>query len=277
MSSKPAKYGLKFWVLADAQTYHVSYIAMYTGKDTSVDRGTRSLGQQVVISATEHIPAGRNVTTDNFFTSLPLIRELLRRNLTLLEIIRSHRREISKEVRKPENRELYSSKFIFTTTVSIPIQLVSYKAKRIKVVLLLSSAHSDAKIKQNDPKKKPEVVAYYNHTKGDVDVMDRMTSNYSVKYKTRRWHVVVFCNIIDIACLNAFVLFTEIFPNFERCNSRKRRLFLIELGTQLSASYRDSRNMPFTVDSYPKSAQALPKRTKCSVCWKSKVDRKTKY
>ena len=74
MPSKPAKYGLKFWVLADAQTYYVSYIATHTGKDKSVYRGTRSLGQQVVISATEHIPAGRNVTTDNFFTSLPLIR-----------------------------------------------------------------------------------------------------------------------------------------------------------------------------------------------------------
>ena len=109
---------------------------MYTWKDPSVDCGTRSLGQQVVICATEHIPAGRNVTTDNFFTSLPLIRELLRRNLTLLGTIRSHRRETPKEVRKPENIELYFSKFIFTTTDSIPIQLVSYKAKRNKVVLL---------------------------------------------------------------------------------------------------------------------------------------------
>ena len=92
---------------------------MHTGKDTSVDRETRSLGQKVVISATEHIPAGRNVTTDNFFTSLPLIRELLRRNLTLLGTIRFHRREILKEVRKPENRELCSSKFIFNITSNI--------------------------------------------------------------------------------------------------------------------------------------------------------------
>ena len=59
---------------------------MYTGKDTSVDRGTRSLGQQVEISATEHIPAGRNVTTDNFFTSLPFIRELLRRTVVKLDL-----------------------------------------------------------------------------------------------------------------------------------------------------------------------------------------------
>ena len=52
--------------------------------------------------------------------------------------------------------------------------------------------------------------------------MDRMISNYSVKYKTRRWHVAVFCNIIDIAYLNVFVLFTEIFPDFEQCNSQKK-------------------------------------------------------
>ena len=84
MPSKPAKHDLKFWVLADAQTYYVSYIAMYTGKDTSVDRGTRSLGQHVVISATEHIPAGRNVTMDNFFYKFTTHQGIATKKLNLV-------------------------------------------------------------------------------------------------------------------------------------------------------------------------------------------------
>ena len=82
MPRKPAKYGLKFWVLADAQSYYVSYASMYTGKDQTADCGSRSLGKQVVINATRHVPEGRNVATDNFFTSLPLVRELRKQSLT---------------------------------------------------------------------------------------------------------------------------------------------------------------------------------------------------
>ena len=33
MPSKPAKYGLKFWFLADAKNYYISRIELYTGKD----------------------------------------------------------------------------------------------------------------------------------------------------------------------------------------------------------------------------------------------------
>ena len=44
MHGKPAKYGLKFWVLPDAQSCYVSYASMYTGKDQTADRGSRGLG-----------------------------------------------------------------------------------------------------------------------------------------------------------------------------------------------------------------------------------------
>ena len=71
-------------VLADAKPYYVSYASMYTGKDQTADHGSRSLGEQVVMNATRHVPEGRNVTTDNFFTCLSLARELRKRNLTLL-------------------------------------------------------------------------------------------------------------------------------------------------------------------------------------------------
>ena len=93
MPSKPANYCLKFWVLDDAQSYCVSCVSMYPEKDQTADCGSRSLGKQIVMNATRHLPEGRNVTTDNFFTSLSLARELLKQNLTLSSAIRSHVRK----------------------------------------------------------------------------------------------------------------------------------------------------------------------------------------
>lgn len=105
--------------------------------------------------------------------------------------------------------------------------------------MVLSSASKCSSIQESHPRKLPNVIDYYNQTKGGVDVMDRMVGNYSVKYKSKRWHVTIFCNLLDIACLNAFVLYNEVFP--EENKSHRRRLFLISLGTNLSADYRNSR------------------------------------
>ena len=133
MPSKPAKYGLKSWILADSETYYVSYVTMYTGKDTVNNRGDRGLGEHVVLQATQSVPPGRNVTTDNFFTSISLARELKKRDLTLLGTIKTWRREIPKAVRNYQGRELYSSKFLYTTSDRNPIQLVSYKTKKTRL------------------------------------------------------------------------------------------------------------------------------------------------
>ena len=45
-------------------------------------------------------------------------------------------------VRSHHNRELYSSKFLFTTVDQTPVQLMSHKAKKNKVVLMISSAYN---------------------------------------------------------------------------------------------------------------------------------------
>ena len=160
------------------------------------------------MNATRHVPEGRNVTTDNFFTSLSLARELRKRNLTLLGTIRSHSWEIPSVVRSHHNRELYSSKFLFTTVDQTPVQLMSHKAKKNKVVLMISSAHNSGSIDQSDSTKKPEVIFQYNKTKCGVDVVEKMLGNYSVKYKSRRWHFVFFLQRSEYSMLQfIFALF----------------------------------------------------------------------
>ena len=62
-----------------------------------VDKEDRNvwLGDQVVLSLMKaYKNCGLNVTTDNFFTSLALARKLLERNTTIVDTIKSRRREI---------------------------------------------------------------------------------------------------------------------------------------------------------------------------------------
>ena len=81
--------------------------------------------------------------------------------------------------------------------------IVSYCPKRNKVVNLLSTLHSEPKVDTSNEQRKPEVILTYNETKAGVDTMDQMTRNYSCKWKTRRWPLVGFCNMLDLSAINA--------------------------------------------------------------------------
>lgn len=50
------------------------------------------------------------------------------------------------------------------------------------------------------------IILHYNKTKGVVDAMEKIVNEYSVKSATKRSSFVLFQNIIDIASLNAFIL-----------------------------------------------------------------------
>ncbi|CAI5668986.1 unnamed protein product [Oreochromis niloticus] len=84
----------------------------------------------------------------------------------------------------------------------------------------------------NTTKRKPNTVTLYNTTKCGVDVMDQMVREYTVRRGTRRWPVAVFYNMIDMAALNAHVL-------YQACNrTQERRVdFLVEFARELANSH----------------------------------------
>ena len=87
--------------------------------------------------------------------------------------------------------------------------LTVYQGKKNKNVLVLSSQHSSVEIGTGE-KKLPETIQFYNETKFGVDVVDQMARMYTVKAGSRRWPVQIFYNILDLAAINAWVIFKEI-------------------------------------------------------------------
>lgn len=64
--------------------------------------------------------------------------------------------------------------------------------------------HHDNTINQGSGK--PEIIEFYNSTKGGVDAFDQKCANYSVSRRTQRWPCVIFSAILNIASANGFVL-----------------------------------------------------------------------
>lgn len=200
--SKPARYGLKFWLLVCSKTCYVWKIQPYLGKPAGA-APEKDQGQRVVLDLVKGLK-GHNVTMDNFFASYGLGQKLLQKQLTMVETLRKNRRSIPPKLLECKKAPLYQSTFVFANNT---VQ-VSYVGRKDKCTVLMSTLHDSADV-TDVPKKLPTIVSYYNKTKGGVDTVDKMVSGYSCKRKTRRWPMVVFANILDISALNAYIIYQQ--------------------------------------------------------------------
>lgn len=226
--SKPDRYGIKIWALCDSETSYAWNMQVYTGKDRNC-RPEVNQGQRVVLDMVAGLE-NRNVTTDNFFTSYTLAAELKRRRLSLLGTLRKNRNFVPAKLLNVKSEPANFSDFVFDH--SMPATMVTYKPKKNRFVLLLSTKHFTRSICEE--KNKPAMIMDYNATKGGADTLDQMVGTFCSKRKVNRWPMALFCNILDVSAVNAFVVYTKMFPQYHIDEkASRRRLFLKELGTAL--------------------------------------------
>uniref|UniRef100_A0A8C5HDC0 PiggyBac transposable element-derived protein domain-containing protein n=1 Tax=Gouania willdenowi TaxID=441366 RepID=A0A8C5HDC0_GOUWI len=270
IATKPDKFGIKFCVACDLKSKYVCKIIPYLGKDPSRPPGER-LSENVVMKLMEpFMDKGRTVTIDNFFTSLSLARRLHSRKTTLLGTVNKIRRELPDSAKKNLAREEFSTEVFSTSGATLTV----YVPKRKKTVCLLSSVHSVVETEATR-KKKPNTVTDYNSMKCGVDVMAQMVRKYTVRSGTRRWPVAVFYNMIDIAALNAHVL-------YQACTGVKERRvdFLLELANELAQSHMAAKEVNEQNLQQQPPTPDVGKRALCQVkccCRKNRATKRCMY
>lgn len=73
---------------------------------------------------------------------------------------------------------------------------------------MLSSKHKCVTVENND-KCLPETVSHYNKIKFAVDMTDQTARKYTTKSKSCRWPLQVFFNILELAGINAWILYRQ--------------------------------------------------------------------
>ena len=112
------------------------------------------------------------ITADNFFTSIPLVDDLLTNVVTLC----SNKPHLHDAIKASNNREVHSSLFGFNAQMT----LMSYVPGPTKYVLALFIMHHGASVAEHVHK--PESILHYNVTNSGVDNLDHL----SIMYTTRR-------------------------------------------------------------------------------------------
>lgn len=279
--NKPAKYGVKIVMLCNSNGYLINAIP-YTGK--KMDNEGKPQAIYFVEKLSETIQGtNRNITVDNWFTSVPLFNDMLKNhNITMVGTLRKNKPHIPPEMIK--NRPAESSLFLFDRELT----MVSYAPKRNKTVLLLSNMHQGFSFQKDS--KLPEIIHFYNSTKGGVDLLDQMSAQYSCSRKTRRWPLCIFYGILNSANLNSYIIYRDnMHLSKQTPMSRNNFLFMLaedlmrpwmierlenrSIRIGIRTSIAEQLRIPMPVPPEPMNRKA----GRCNICPRSKDTKTTIY
>lgn len=137
MPNKPAKYGLKVFALVDAKTFYCLNFEVYVGIQPEGPYRLSNKPDDLVIRLIQPISGTRrNITFDNWFTSFPLMKNLLSNHqLTSVGTVRKNKKEIPVAFLDVRRREVPSTLFAFQEDITV----VSVVPKKNKNVILFST------------------------------------------------------------------------------------------------------------------------------------------
>lgn len=291
MPNKPGKYGLKLMCLTDARNGYLYNSYIYSGKNsdgqglTEEENKLPKPTQSVIRLSRPLFKTNRNITADNWFSSVELALLLKQNGLTYVGTMKKNKREIPPNFLPAKKREVGTALYGFTKDLT----LLSYAGRKGKSTILISSMHHS---KDHDPlTNKPAIISFYNLTKGGVDSLDEKCSKSTTRRRTQRWPMAIFFRIIDICCNNAYILHQSYRDNPQ---ITEKSNFLKQLARELvephmrrrEANPRVSREIKFYIRRvlgiedeavvYPVHGDVLEKRKICSIC-PSRMRRMTKY
>ncbi|UYV74498.1 hypothetical protein LAZ67_11003687 [Cordylochernes scorpioides] len=102
---------------------------------------------------------------------------------------------------------------------------------------------------------KPDIIMDYNLTKGGVDTIDQMVSNFSTSRRSRRWPLALFYALLDITALNSYIIFNY---QIDKKDQKERITFIVDLGRSLIDEHLVTRNL----NSLPLELQTTIKKFK---------------
>ena len=243
MPMKPDKFGIKVWLLADADTYFIPRFQIYLGKN----RHNSELFQQkgltfyVVWSLGEpYLDSGRHFFFDNFFTSVDLMKSLIDRKTYACGTCRTNRKNfpedlkklklVQGEVRTHQDGNLVATVWrdkrevsLFSTNVSPQPEIHAedqQEGRKVKRVV------------PNDMRKKPEVIGVYNLGMNGVDVNDQYRSYYPTGTPSKKWWKYLLWFFVNLSVVNAYIL-----EKIAGTKKRRQLHFRLELAKQLIAGF----------------------------------------
>jgi len=233
----PAKYGLLFKSLNDARYPYTYNSIVYSGKPVNgpgpfyIDSIENSIKKLVTNTSSKLPLAGRNISMDRLYTSIPIANWLREKSITVIDTLKHNRIGIPDELKDAKGREEHSVTLHYESTkkdIAICSYTVKTKSSGKKNVLMLTTTRPLLGKTKDDGKNKPALYKLYDFTKGGTDIVDQKIGTYTCKAKSSKWKMVAFYFMLDTARVNAQTIFSiKEGKNLKKTNSYNIMIDLI--------------------------------------------------
>jgi DNA excision repair protein ERCC-6 len=281
---KPIRYGYKLWVGTTSSGYIV-WFEPYQGASTILNEkySALGLGASVVLTYTDKLIGlgmGNNyhLFIDNFFTGLPLVTELTKRNIRVTGTIRENR---TGKCPLPTNKEM-KKKERGAVDYRVSDEIIICKWHDNNIVLVCSNACGVTPFQKTERyskqlKKKisvlqPQLIHKYNRYMGGVDRSDQNISLYRTGIRGKKWYTPLMLHCIDMAVQNAWLLSRENGGALDLLSFRRRIALALVETNRIRQKPGPSRMSSLLIDLRYDGKDHLivdqGKRTRCGYCHK---------
>ncbi|XP_064473141.1 piggyBac transposable element-derived protein 2-like [Ornithodoros turicata] len=216
---KPHITDLRNFVLASPSGLVLDY-EIYLGKSTLCGGKNQELGigANVILHLTATLPPGTAVLFDRYFTTIPLLDELAKKNLRATGTIMKNR--LPKGTKMEDDKTLSkrgrgSSCQVVNSTSSTSLvkwmdnKPITLASTHIGEEPIGSCRRWSKKEKKYLDVPRPAIADEYNRYMGGVDLCDLMLSLYSTTQRTKKWTVRAMIFLLDLAAVNSWLQYKE--------------------------------------------------------------------
>lgn len=236
---KPIKRGSKIWALACSDYAYVYDMQVYLGKQGNTEHG---LAHRVVtdLCLLNLGPNNHVVYMDNFFTGIPLIRQLENAGIYSVGTIRSNRYQYPACLKDKKMQKAMKRGEYYTATSDSVVATVWRDTKVVSFVCNVHSSHGTSTVQRKNRDgtvvqiNSPPCVQDYNVNMGAVDKSDQLRQSYAIDRKSRKWWRRIFHFGLDSTMVNAYIIYCQTFKLLQNPpNVNQKPLSQLEFRSQV--------------------------------------------
>nr|CAI5851207.1 unnamed protein product [Callosobruchus analis] len=218
IKSKPSPWGIKSFLLCGSSGLVYDFV-VYQGKTTPLNGeevANYGIAGGVVLKLCERIPSDQNykLFADNFFTCIPVIKELREKKIWYTGTIRKNR--TMKCILSITNK---SKRGTISEVVNLNGDIVVTQWSDNNIVTLASSLIGKGTVdlaqrwskteKKYISVERPEVIKIYNESMGGVDKTDFLIQLYRIFIRSRKWTLRVIFHFVTMSITNSWLEYRQ--------------------------------------------------------------------
>ena len=213
LKDKPNRWGIKAFLLADAESKYVLRARLYTGRLETKTKGLHFPSKIVREMMNGYLDLGHHLFIDNYYTNLRLVEDFRELNTPVTGTFRKRSSNLPSVLKEDKKMDKHEIKFYVKEDTGVIACLWQDR----KLVRLLTTGYPTDVCSQRvtcygttETHVKPLCIQRYVENMRGIDVGNQIRSYYYFPHRSVKWWKKVFIEMLEITTVNAYICFKSL-------------------------------------------------------------------